>query len=303
MKKYLFAIAFVAFYLNPANSQAVDPVESNIQNVQKTDLSNVDEKISTSNSEPTPKIVLPKIPNSIAIGDIHFRKQFYDSLIAEGIKNGEKNKVTFIKKYLSVQEVKGFNEAIIQSITKAGYVPLFVDGLDFSDNENIDGRLINRIQRGDFNNSKFVLVGNIVDVGSSNSNEFIQGTSNFSFKSEYSLTVNFVMIDAESLQTVADFNVTGSSKSIYIGNSNSRPPQNSSKLLNDLIKDFNIDAQRKFLDHLPPINKDGIIDKIFSDKKEIGVGDPSTLKIYKSNQKKSQIKSKDDSDEVIIYKK
>ena len=40
-----------------------------------------------------------------------------------------------------------------------------------------------------------------------------------------------------------------------------------------------------------------------NDKKEIGVGDPSTLKIYKSNQKKSQGKSKNDSDEVIIYKK
>jgi hypothetical protein len=196
-----------------------------------------------------------------------------------------------------------FNQSIHSSLLKAGYIPIYVEALSFSDSQSISAGLINRIQRGDFNNAKYVLSGHVIDVGVTEVKEIIQGTSDFSFKSEYNLLANFIIVDSESLQTVADFNVEGKSNYIYIGGFNSQFTYNSTELINELIKDFNNDALKKIIDYLPPLNKEGFIEKVFSDKLDVGDGDPATLRIYKLNREKSQTITNDDSGNVIIYKK
>jgi len=244
---------------------------------------------------------IPKIQNSIAISDIIFKRELYETYSAESIRNNDKNKLTLVKKYLNVKSIKGLNENITSSIIRAGYKPIYIDHAsqaDF-DNQNLNVK----IEQGEFRNAQFAMVGHVIDVGSSSSKEPIQGTSDFTYKSQYSLTVNFVIVDTDNSQIIADFNVEGQSKNIYVGGNYAQYSPSSSKLISDLLKDFNTEAQKQILAHLPPINQSGIIENVLNEKKETGVGDPSTLKIYKPAQSRSKSSVKEDSDPVIIYKK
>jgi hypothetical protein len=57
------------------------------------------------------------------------------------------------------------------------------------------------------------------------------------------------------------------------------------------------------MDQLPPINKETSLLNIFSSKPEVGVGDPSTLKVYAPGKSGGSSQIAPEKDPVIIYRK
>ena len=284
-----------------------------------------------------PVQIVPKIPNSVAVTDLSIKNEvkefFYDEkfnskasiqsnpstpVVSDGSSNAGSTQNQTIngqaetsyskqfgtRRVISYSEVRGLNADIKSTLIKAGYKVVQAAPNVAKENENDNFfNVSERINRGDFRDAQFVLHGTITNVEVRNTRDFIQGTSDYSYRLEHSLIVEFSLINTETLQLVASFNAMGSGQDMYLGKSNTTFVPKVDRITRELLSSFSQDAQKKLMDQLPPVNKETSILNVFSSKQETGVGDPSTLKVYAPGKSGGASQITPDKDPVIIYRK
>jgi hypothetical protein len=281
--------------------------------------------------------IVPKIPNSVAVTDLSIKKEvkefFYDEkfnskasiqtnpstpLVTDESTNSTsaptqsingQSEASYSKQFgtrrvISYSEVRGLNADIKSTLIKAGYKIVQAAPNVAKENENDNYfNVSERINRGDFRDAQFVLNGTITNVEVRNTRDFIQGTSDYSYRLEHSLIVEFTLINTETLQVVASFNAMGTGQDMYLGKSNAVFVPKVDRITRELLSSFSQDSQKKLIDQLPPINKETSIFNVFSSKPETGVGDPSTLKVYTPGKSGGGSQITQEKDPVIIYRK
>lgn len=294
-------------------------------------------------STPAP-VKSQKIPNSVAVAEFYIRKDyrdfFYDEkLNAKASVDGNANvspvkpeegadpkapvaytgsstinaqsevnysKTFGTKRIISFREVRGLNAAIKSFLIKAGYQVIQPAPYTHNGTQDLDVfNIRDRAARGDFHEAEYVLQGAVVSVNSRRTQEYIQGTSDYAYKQENSIIVEFNLIHTETLQVMAAFNVSGFGADLYLGKAGARFVPRGEKISRELLASFGEDAQAKLQDNLPPIAKEsGILSSVSpSSKPETGVGDASTLKVYapaKASESTNQVEKKDP---ITVYKK
>ena len=284
-----------------------------------------------------PVQILPKLPNSVAVPDLSIKSElkefFYDErfnskasiqsspsspVVSDGLSNlnaaanqninihleNNYSKQFGTKKFISYSEVRGLNADVKSTLIKAGYIVVQATPNVAKENENDNFfNVSERINRGDFRDAQFVLHGTITNAEVRSSSDYIQGTSDYSFRLEHSLIVEFVLINTETLQVVDSFNAMGTGKDMYLGKLNSIFVPKVDRINREMLGTFSQDAQNKLMAQLPPINKETSLLNVFSSKQEAGVGDPSTLKVYAPGKAGGGSQITPEKDPVIIYRK
>lgn len=328
-------IVFVAFLLTlsslvSAQSQGDKPL-TEIKQVNVNDGS----VVSTSPAPVKPAAApTPKTPNSVAVTDLSIKREvrefFYDEKfdVKSNLQTsnaavptedgrtvqvpnfsaqteGSYSKQFGTKRVVSYTEVRGMNADIKATLLRAGYK--VVQPAPNVARENEDDSFFSlkkRILNGDFYDAEFVLHGTVVSVDSRSMKDHIQGTTDYAYKLENSIIVEFTLVNTETMQVVASFNAMGIGQDMYLGKSYVEYVPNRHRVTKDLLSSFSQDAQKKLLDQLPPVKQEGgILSNMFSGTKDDGAaGDPSTLRVY-SPSKAGDKSAPEVKDPVTIYKK
>ena len=328
-------IAFVALLVSfSALTFAQSTSEKPLTEIKQV---NVNDGTLVSTGQPAskpPAAPVAKTPNSVAVTDLSIKQEvrdfFYDEKFdfksnlqtsnttantADGrtipVPNvsaqydGSYSKQFGTKRVISYSEIRGLNADIKATLLRAGYK--VVQPAPNVARENEDDNFFSlkkRILNGDFYDAEFVLHGTVVSVDSRNMKEPIQGTSDYAYKLENSIIAEFTLVNTDTMQVVASFNAMGIGQDLYLGKVDANYVPNTHRIAKDLLSTFAQDAQKKLLDQLPPVQKEGgILSNLLPGKKEdAALGDPSTLKVYTPNKKgdKPAVETKDP---VIIFKK
>jgi len=211
------------------------------------------------------------------------------------------------KRTISYGEIRGINADIKAAILKAGYkvvqsapnVAKEKQGDEYFD-------LRERINRGDFGDAQYVLHGTIINVDIRSTNDHIPGTSDYAYRLEYSLLADFTLVNTETLEVSAAFNAMGSGQDMYLGKYNAKYVPKINKITKELLVSFGQEAEKKLYEQLPNLNKKETgLSSIFSSKQQeaAGVGDPSTLKVYKPGNNNDSAKQISTDIPLTVYKK
>ena len=211
------------------------------------------------------------------------------------------------KRTISYGEIRGINADIKAALLKAGYkvvqsapnVAKEKQGDEYFD-------LRERINRGDFGDAQYVLHGTIVNVDIRSTNDQIAGTSDYAYRLEYSLLADFTLVNTETLEVSAAFNAMGSGQDMYLGKYNANYVPKINKITKELLVSFGQEAEKKLYEQLPNLNKKETgLGSLFSSKQQeaAGVGDPSTLKVYKPGKNYDSGKEISTDIPLTIYKK
>ena len=211
------------------------------------------------------------------------------------------------KRTISYGEIRGINADIKAAILKAGYkvvqsapnVAKEKQGDEYFD-------LRERINRGDFGDAQYVLHGTIINVDIRSTNDQIPGTSDYAYRLEYSLLADFTLVNTETLEVSAAFNAMGSGQDMYLGKYNAKYVPKINKITKELLVSFGQEAEKKLYEQLPNLNKKETgLSSIFSSKQQeaAGVGDPSTLKVYKPSKSNDSAKEISTDIPLTVYKK
>ena len=211
------------------------------------------------------------------------------------------------KRTISYGEIRGINADIKAAILKAGYkvvqsapnVAKEKQGDEYFD-------LRERINRGDFGDAQYVLHGTIINVDIRSTNDQIPGTSDYAYRLEYSLLADFTLVNTETLEVSAAFNAMGSGQDMYLGKYNAKYVPKINKITKELLVSFGQEAEKKLYEQLPNLNKKETgLSSIFSSKQQeaAGVGDPSTLKVYKPGKNNDSAKEISTDIPLTVYKK
>jgi len=211
------------------------------------------------------------------------------------------------KRTISYGEIRGINADIKAALLKAGYkVVQSAPNLakDKQGDEYFDIR--ERVNRGDFGDAQYVLHGTIVNVDIRSTNDRIAGTNDYTYRLEYSLLADFTLINTETLEVSAAFNAMGSGQDMYLGKYNANYVPKINKITKELLVSFGQEAEKKLYEQLPNLNKKETgLSSLFSSKQQeaAGVGDPSTLKVYKQGKNNDPGKEISTDIPLTIYKK
>jgi len=211
------------------------------------------------------------------------------------------------KRTISYEEIRGINADIKASILKAGYKVIQAApnvAKDKQGDEFFDLR--ERITRGDFGDAQYVLHGTIVNLDIRSTNDQIPGTTDYAYRLEYSLLADFTLVNTETLEVTAAFNAMGSGQDMYLGKYNAKYVPKINKITKELLVSFGHEAEKKLYDQLPPLNKkESGLASIFSSKQQepAGVGDPSTLKVYKPGKNNDSAKEVNTDIPLTVYRK
>lgn len=211
------------------------------------------------------------------------------------------------KRTISYSEIRGITADIKAAILKAGY-KVVQSNPNLTNEKQVDEflDLKARINRGDFGDAKYVLQGNIINIDIRSTNDQIPGTSDYAYRLEYSLLAEFTLIDTETFEVSAAFNAMGSGQDMYLGKHNAKFVPKMNKITKEMLVSFGREAEKNLYDQLPPLNKkESAIGSLFSNKQQeaAGVGDPSTLKVYKSGKSNDSGKEVSTDIPLTIYKK
>jgi hypothetical protein len=327
-------IVFIALLLTLSSwVSAQSPADKPLTEIKQVNVN--DGSVVPAVSAPTkPAAVVPKTPNSVAVTDLSIKQDvrefFYDEKldtksnlqtsntavpVADGravqVPNvnaqteGSYSKQYGTKRIVSYSELRGLNADIKAALLRAGYKVVQAAPNVARDNEDDNFfNLKKRISNGDFHDAEYVLHGTVVSVDSRSMQDPVQGTSDYAYKLENSIIVEFTLVNTETMQVTAAFNAMGIGQDLYLGKANANYVPNVHRITKDLLSSFSQDSQKKLLDQLPPLNKDeGILSKVFSGSKDASAtGDPATLKVY-TPSKASGKPAAEVKDPVTIYKK
>lgn len=217
--------------------------------------------------------------------------------------------VSYSKNYgtrtiISYKEIRGLTAQIKSMLIKAGYqviqpAPYVHNGAQDIDVNNLKGRS----DRGDFYDAAFVLQGTVINADSRRTREFIQGTTDYSYKQENSIIVEFNLIDTETFQVASSFTVSGFGRDMYLGKVNSTFTPRTDKIARELLSSFNQDALKKIQEEIPNLNKDAGVSKNTIEKDATSIGDVSTLKVYGKPKQVDGQENDDKKNPMTVYKK
>jgi hypothetical protein len=292
---------------------------------------------------PAPAVV-PKLPNAVAILDLGIRQEhqdfFYDEKQAgkssyskkrspgvaapgaEGGMGGTSNESSlsessYSKQYghktrVSYKEIKGLMVDVRSALRNAGYTVIRPKGMMAKKMAAGELTTVNeRIAAGDFGNAQYVMIPSVVDASVRETQEAIQGTSDYNNKFEMNLTVEFTMVNTDTQAVVASFNASGSGSDAYLGKAHVKHVPDIARAKREMLTSFGADARKKLMEQLPKPGADGIIVEpkpgtatsgSFSD------GDPKTLKVYRVTESekttdKDGASSEKTKEEMRIYRK
>ena len=211
------------------------------------------------------------------------------------------------RRAISYSEIRGINADIKAAIIKAGYkvvqaAPNIAKDQQGDDFFDIRGR----INRGDFGDAQYVLHGTIVNVDVRQTYDQIPGTSDYSYRLEYSLLAEFSLVNTETLEIIASFNASGSGQDMYLGKYNANFVPRINKITKELLVSFGQAAQKSLYDQLLPLNKISGGSGFFGGSNQSqapGVGDPSTLKVYRPSKNNNTGKEPNSDIPLTIYRK
>lgn len=326
MKIIFVALLFTFSSLVSAQKMEEKPL-GDIQPVVANDARGVTSAKSTS-------VPALKTPNSIAVTDLSLKKEvqefFYDEKLNyksnlqtsnPSVAVSDDKSVQFpninanaeasyakqfgTKRVVSYSELRGLNADIKRALISAGF-KVIQPAPNVATKEDADDNFFSlkkRIINGDFHNAEYVLHGTVVSVDSRATMDHIQGTSDFSYKLENSIIAEFTLVSTETMQVSASFTAMGIGQDMYLGKAHAKYVPNMNRIHKDLLFSFSQDAQKKLLDQLPSVKKEGgFLSHVFSGKDEAAVGDPATLKVYAPSKSSDQV-APEVKDPVTIYKK
>jgi len=211
------------------------------------------------------------------------------------------------KRTISYSEIRGITADIKATLLKAGYK--VVQSNPVLTTEKLGEEYLDlkaRIERGDFGDAQYILQGNIINIDIRSTNDQIPGTSDYAYRLEYSLLAEFTLINTETFEVSAAFNAMGSGQDMYLGKHNAKFVPKMNKITKEMLVSFGREAEKNLYEQLPPLNKkESGIGSLFSSKQQeaAGVGDPSTLKVYKSGKNNDTGKEVSTDIPLTIYKK
>lgn len=179
-------------------------------------------------------------------------------------------------------ELMGMSGDVRGALIKAGY-KLMQARPSVAQNGETDQffDIVGKIKNGQFAGAQYVLYGVVASMESSGNRVPIRGTTNFNYKGELNLTVDYSLIDTRTMQTVAAFTamVTGEDGRIDGVQSTFRP--SSAKMMKSAASELSEEVQKqlyaqgflKALASQPPPGS-GAPQPTYRDE-------PSTLKVYK----------------------
>jgi hypothetical protein len=179
-------------------------------------------------------------------------------------------------------ELMGMSGDVRGALIKAGY-KLMQARPSLAQNGETDQffDVVGKFKSGQYSGAQYVLYGVLAAMEATGNREPIQGTNNFMYKSELNLTVDYSLIDTETMQAVAAFTVmaTGDDNRIDSAQSTFRP--SSAKMMKTAASELSEEVQKQlyaqgFLKNLTvqPQAGAGMPQSTYRD-------DPSTLKVYK----------------------
>ena len=281
-----------------------------------------------------------KISNSIAVSEFYIRKEyldfFYDEkLVANPSAVGNPNfvpgrgevvtstsqtsnfgfatssaqsEISYSRNFgtsrvISFKEIRGLNSTIKSELIKLGYQ--IIQAAPYSENGGSGVNVFNvgeRAARGDFYDAEYVLQGAVVNASARRSRESIQGTSDFTFKLEKSLTIEFNLIHTESMQITAAFIVSGFGSDFYLGKSNAFFNPREDKIVRELLVSFGENSRIKLLENIPPVSKVSTDLGLVPPASESSVGDSGTLRIYTPARSSNDARPAENKSPVTIFR-
>jgi hypothetical protein len=261
--------------------------------------------VSDANADAAPVVSKPKVPNSVVVTDLSFKRETQDFFYDEKINSNDMSttRQAGYKRIASYGELRGINTDIRAELIKMGYVVMQGKPAVAKTEENDEFfNVVERIRRGDFGDAQFVLFGTVTDVSFRNTKEKIQGTDDFSYGLSVSLLAEFSLIETESLKVVAAFTTQGSGSDTYLGKDNARFTPDNARISKDLLASFNAQSRRQLMQQMPSSRALGI-DQFAKPQTAFSGGDPATLKIYKlDDDRVKKDGGKDKKSSVTIYR-
>lgn len=155
------------------------------------------------------------------------------------------------------------------SVAKAGETDQFFD-------------IVGKIKDGQFAGAQYVLYGVVAAMEATGHRQPIPGTTNFNYKSELNLTVDYSLIDTKTMQAVAAFTATVTGDDNRIDGAQSTFKPSSAKMMARAATELSEEVQKKLYEQgflksagvQPPPAGAGLPQPTYRD-------DPSTFKVFK----------------------
>lgn len=250
------------------------------------------------NPEPTPADVKPaeikkeKIPNSIAVTELGFTKNIAERQIKESFESDETG-ATRSERSISVRrlteylELRGLTGNIRGALLKEG-LPVIEAGSGIAIAEGDERATIfdvkRRVQKGEFNNAEFVLVGTLVDFAPVARKSVIPGADGTLYEWGLELVADFKLINTETMQITSAFTATGVGveKRLVTGSTAGPMIPRRAKIVADLAESLALNAARLLADQgvLLGQDKDGSTDARKDNQKYVPFQDKN-VRVYK----------------------
>lgn len=196
---------------NAPQGQPMPPSRSQVQ-PQPESQAQAAPSVQTKPVEP----VKEKIPNSIAVTELGFTKNIAERNVREtfesddsGVRSSQSVTVRRLTEYL---ELRGLTSNIRAALLKEG-LPVIEAGSGIAIAEGDERATLfdvkRRIQKGEFNNAEFVLLGTLVDFSPIMRKSVISGTDAVLFEWGLDLVADFKLINTETMQVTAAFTASG----------------------------------------------------------------------------------------------
>lgn len=233
-----------------------------------------------------------KIPNSIAVTELGFTKNIAERQIKESFESDEtgatrSEKTINVRRLTEYLELRGLTGNIRGALLKEG-LPVIEAGSGIAIAEGDERATIfdikRRVQKGEFNNAEFVLVGTLVDFAPVARKSVIPGADGTLYEWGLELVADFKLINTETMQITSAFTATGLGveKRLVTGSTVGPMIPRRAKIVSDLAESLALNAARLLADQgvLLGQDKDGSADARKDNQKYVPYVDKN-VRVYK----------------------
>lgn len=233
-----------------------------------------------------------KIPNSIAVTELGFTKNIAERQIRESFESDEtgatrSEKTISVRRLTEYLELRGLTGNIRGALLKEG-LPVIEAGSGIAIAEGDERATLfdikRRVQKGEFNNAEFVLVGTLVDFVPVARKSVIPGADGTLYEWGLELVADFKLINTETMQITSAFTATGVGVEKRLVTSATAGPMipRRAKIVADLAESLALNAARLLADQgvLLGQDKDGSTDARKDNQKFVPYQDKN-VRVYK----------------------
>lgn len=233
-----------------------------------------------------------KIPNSIAVTELGFTKNIAERQIKESFESDEtgatrSEKTISVRRLTEYLELRGLTGNIRGALLKEG-LPVIEAGSGIAIAEGDERATIfdikRRVQKGEFNNAEFVLVGTLVDFAPVARKSVISGADGTLYEWGLELVADFKLINTETMQITSAFTATGVGveKRLVTSTVSGTLIPRRAKIVSDLAESLAVNAARLLADQgvLLGQDKDGSSDARKDNQKYVPYQDRN-VRVYK----------------------